>query len=263
MKWKGWYLGIAVLVALALTACTSLAGPQTTLAAESAAPAGGGGGSSYVLQDGQPAQGVIVVGVGAASAEPEVAEITFGVELRGDDPAAIVDEAARKIDRAMAAAREAGVAEEDIRTTGYSLWVETIYDPERGTPTGEVVYHVSHQLLATLRDTGNVGDLLASVVSAGANAVSGVNFTVDDPQALVDQARQAALEDAQGRAEAIAEALDIELGQPTLVTEISGGYPVFADRVGGMGGAGEAAAPSIVPGSFSVSVSVQVAYEIR
>jgi uncharacterized protein YggE len=262
MKSKGWYLGIGLLIALALTACTSLAGPQTTLAAENAAQAQGGGGSSFVLQDGQPTHGVIVVGVGTASAEPEVAEVTFGVELRGDDPAAIVDEAAGKIDRAMAAGREAGVAEEDMRTTGYNLWVETIYDPERGTPTGEVVYHVSHYLQATLRDTGQVGDMLASVISAGANAVSGVNFTVDDTQALVDQARQDALADAERRAQAMAEALDIELGQPTLVTEVSGGYPVLADR-GGIGGAGEAAAPSIVPGSFSVSVSVQVAYEIR
>jgi uncharacterized protein YggE len=188
--------------------------------------------------------------------------VTFGVELRGDDPAAIVDDAAGRIDRAMAAAREAGVAEADIRTTGYNLWVETIYDPERGTPTGEVVYHVSHYVQATLRDTDLVGDMLASVISAGANAVSGVNFTIDDTQALVDQARQDALADAARRAQAMADGLDIELGQPTLVTEVSGGYPVLSDR-GGIGGAGEAAAPSIVPGSFSVSVSVQVAYEIR
>jgi len=263
MKGKGWYPSIGLLVVLALTACTSLAGPQTTLAAENAAQAQGGGGSSYVLQDGQPTQGVIVVGVGTASAEPEIAEVTFGVELRGDDPAAIVEEAAGRIDRAMAAAREVGVAEEDIRTTGYNLWVETVYDPERGTPTGEVIYHVSHYVQATLRDTDLVGDMLASVISAGANTVSGVNFTVDDTQALVDQARQDALADVERRAQAMAEALDIELGQPTLVTELSGGYPVSAN-LGGIGGAGDAAAaPSIVPGSFSVSVSVQVAYEIR
>jgi hypothetical protein len=49
-----------------------------------------------------------------------------------------------------------------------------------------------------------------------------------------------------------------------LVMETSGGYPVSPAiewEVGG--GGGGVAAPSITPGGFSVSVSVQVVYEIR
>ena len=109
-----------------------------------------------------------------------------------------------------------------------------------------------------------MGRLLASVTEAGANTVSSVDFTVEDPEALVEQARQQALKDAQDKAERMAEALGTTLERPILVMEVGGGYPTIADRgVGGGGGAAvEVAAPSVSPGAFSVSVSVQVVYEI-
>jgi len=191
--------------------------------------------------------------------------VTLGVELRGDDPAAIVDEAAQKIDRIIAAAEQTGVAREDIRTASYNLWAENVYDHERNVPTGEMIYHVSHSVEATLYDLGQVGNLLAAAVEAGANTISGVSFGVKDPVALVKEARQKALQDASTRAQELAEGLGVTLGRPILVTETSGGYPV--PRGAGMGGGGgaamEVAAPTISPGSFSVSVSVQVVYEIR
>jgi len=74
--------------------------------------------------NGQVSEGLVVFGTGTVSAEPETANVVFGVELQGDDPAAIVEEAAEKIDQATAAAVELGVAEEDVRTMGYNLWVE-------------------------------------------------------------------------------------------------------------------------------------------
>jgi uncharacterized protein YggE len=261
MKRNKWIvLLLPVVLALAFVAC----GRMSTLAAEEAAPLlGGGGGGVTASPTGQFVEGLVVVGTGTASAEPEVAQITFGVELRGDDPAALVDEAARKIDQAIAAARELGVAEGGVRTTGYNLWVENVYDPEKGTPTNEVVYHLSHHVQVTLRDLGQVGELLAAAVEAGANSISGVSFTVEDPQALVEQARQKALEDGAARAKQMAEELGIALGKPTLVMETSGGYPIPPEGVGGGGGMVDVVAPAISPGTFSVSVNVQIVYQIR
>jgi uncharacterized protein YggE len=264
MRRKLWKVLILAALGVTLGACGQ-AGALPTLAAEEAALPQGGGGGGGISPTGQFTEGLVVVGTGTARAEPEVAQITFGVELRGDDPAALVDEGARKIDRAIAAARELEIADEDVRTIGYNLWVENVYDPETGVSTGEVVYHVSHNVQVILRDLDRAGELLAAVVEAGANSISEVSFTVEDPQALVEQARQQALEDAGARAKQMAEGLDIGLGKPILVMEGGGWYPVPI-QVGGMGGGGgmaEVAAPSISPGTFSVSVSVQIVYEIR
>jgi uncharacterized protein YggE len=254
-------MSIFGVLAVVLMACTPAVSP-TALASEEVSVARGGGGGVQV--NGQFIEGLVVVGIGTATTEPEIATVVFGVELQGDDPAAIVDEAAGKIDQAMAASRELGIADEDIRTTGYNLWVETVRDAEDGTPTGEIIYHVSHYLRATVRDLEQVGSLLGAVVESGANAISEVSFTVEDPDALVEQARQRALEDVAARAQQMAGGLDITLGQPISVMETGGGYPVgVPEGVGGGGARVELTAPSISPGTFSVSVSVQVVYEIR
>lgn len=263
MKKLHWpFVALTVLaLAVALSACGAV-GTLPTLASRDAAQLAGGGGS--VVVSGQSQEGVVVSGTGIASADPEIAQVTFGVELQGQDPDALVSEAAGKMEAAMAAATSFGIVEGKTQTTNYSLWVETVYNPETGRPTGEVIYHLSHQVQVTTDKIGSVGELLSGVVNAGANAVSGVSFSVQDSAALVEQARAAALTDAKARAEHIASQLGISLGNPVLVTESSGNYPVYAEKgIGGGGTAMDVAAPTVTAGSFSVSVSVQIVYAIK
>jgi uncharacterized protein YggE len=265
MKKKLWISTILTMLALSLMACARI--PSLLASSGQASPVQGGGGGSIVFDE-QVTQGVVVLGTGMVSAEPEVAQVTFGVELQGKDPAAIVNEGAQKIDLAIAAVQKLG-EQSDIRTTNYSLWVENIHDQETGRATGEVVYHLSHQVQATLHDLDRVGELLSAVAGAGVNTIAGVTFTVDNPQALVEQARQKALQDANAKAQQMAEGLGIALDKPILVTEEGGGYgyPEEPRAEWGMGGGGNgmtvATVPGITPGTFSVSVSVRVVYAIR
>jgi len=145
-----------VALALAVSSCSSLA-PSTTLASREAAPLAAGG----MVVSGQVQQGVVVSATGTASADPEIAQVTFGVELQGQDPDALVSEAAEKMDAAMAAATAFGIAEDKTRTLNYSLWVETVHDRDTGRPTGDIVYHLSHQVQVTTDGIGSVGELLA------------------------------------------------------------------------------------------------------
>jgi uncharacterized protein YggE len=256
MKGKLSSIGVLILMVSILSACGQPGAPSSAPSGTARVSAGGG-----VLPSGQFSEGLVVVGTGTASADPEIARVTFGVELHGDDPVALVDEAATKIDAAIAAAKGLGVAEADVQTVNYNLWVETVTDPQTGTPTGEVVYHLTHQVRVTLRDLTQVGALLAAVIEAGANTVSGVTFTVEDSGALVEEARQEALQDAQAKAERMADTLGTVLGPPVLVEEVSGGYPTPVERASGAS-APDVAAPPVSPGSFSVSVSVQVVYRL-
>lgn len=261
MKSRIMLIGLSVLMAALVVGCGSFPALPTLATERSALAAGGAG---MVPATDPTTNGLWVVGTGEASADPEVARITFGVDLRGEAPGALVDEGSRKNDAAISALRQMGVAEDDIKTIGYSLWVETVHDPDTGMPTGEVIYHVSHQTQATVYELDSVGDILAALVEAGVNTISEVSFSVDEPQALIEQARQAALQDAQERAQRMAEGLAIALGKPVLVTEGGASIPVSArGGVGGGGAIAEMAAPSISPGAFSVSVSVQVVYEIK
>ncbi len=209
---------------------------------------------------------ISVTGTGLAKADPDIATIVFGVDISSEDPAEAVSDAAALVNSAEAAVFEAGVAEDDISTQSYSLWIENVYDPITYQYTGERVFHVSHYETLEVRDLETVGDLLATLVESGINTISSVTFHVEDQTALYDQARQAALADAVRRAEAIAEGLGATLGEPVYVSEYGGGYTEFDQTtlVAGSTGLNRMEnAPVFSPGSFSASASMTVTFEIE
>jgi len=249
---------IALLVPILLLASC---GPATP-----AVGAGGGGGNITYAQSIPPVYsnytpGLTVVGSGTVEAEPDIVYLTLGVDLKGESPATIVSDASSRMEAVLAALRASGIAEADIRTAGYNLWVEQIYNPQTGQPTGQIVYHVTHYVRAAVRDLKQVGTVLGAAVEAGATTVSEVTFTVEKADELTARARQLALADAQKRAQETAAALNITLGKVLSVSESGGWGPVVREAVGG----GGYLAPTAVPmpaGSFSVSVSVVVIYEL-
>jgi hypothetical protein len=210
-------------------------------------------------------EGVAVIGTGSVSVDPEIAHVTYGVELQGEDPDALVSEASATMDAAMDAAMTFGILEDRTQTVDYNLWVETNRDRETGQPTGSVIYHFRHQVRVSTDQLDTVGELLAGLVNSGVNSINGVSFAVEDVAALEQQAREDALADAEARAEHIADQMGLALGKPSFVTEVGGGGPVPVTRAYGLGGGAmmESAAPEIESGSFTVSVSVQVVYAIR
>ncbi len=222
---------------------------------------GGGGGFPYTSIPINTAYtpGLTVVGTGTVEAEPEIAYITLGVDLKGDSPGSVVNVASTRMDGVLGALKAAGVEEKDIHTVGYNLWVEQRYDPQTDQPTGVVEYHIVHTVRLTVRDLGKVGALLAAAVEAGANTIGEVAYSVADPEKLATEARRKALADAQKKAQEMAAALDINLGKVLSVSESGGWVPVPVKAVGD--GGYEAAVP-LPAGSFSVSISVVVIYEL-
>ncbi|HMT22557.1 MAG TPA: SIMPL domain-containing protein, partial [Promineifilum sp.] len=106
------------------------------------------------------------------------------------------------------------------QTTNYSLYAEQIYG-DRG-PEGIAGYRISNQVNVKIRDIALVGDVLAAVTEAGANAIYGVNFSVADPAALEAEARAAAMDDARKRAESLAELGGVALGDIQVISEVVG-----------------------------------------
>jgi len=207
---------------------------------------------------------ITVTGNGTASAEPDMAVVIFAVDITGDDPAEVTDEAAQKVDAAIAAAMEMGLSEDDIYTSSYSLWTEKEYDPVTYTETGEIIYHLSHYLRANIRDVDSVGEFLAVMMESGVNTVSSVSFTLEDRFELAAEAREDAVDKASFKAAQLAERLDVELGEVTLVNEYTNYYPMTDYSTMGYGGyAGEMSAPDVSPGSFTMGVDVTLTYRIE
>lgn len=247
-------LGIMVLLGACGTTATTTGnvpvGGGANLAAQSIPPVYG----SYT-------PGLTVVGTGTVESQPDIVYLTLGVDLKADDAATVVTDASGRMDRILAALEAAGIAEEDIHTASYNLWVEQQYDPRTGERTGVLDYRLMHTVRATLRDMDQVGTVLAAAVEAGANVVNEVSFSVADPDSLASEARVQAIADAQQRAQEMAGALGVTLGKVVSVSE-SGGYTPTPVSYRGEDAMEYAAAVPLPAGSFSVRISVVVVYEL-
>ena len=72
-----------------------------------------------------------------------------------------------------------------------------------------------------MRDIDKTSDVLDGATAAGGDLtqVQGISFTIDKPDALQDQAREAAVNDAKARAQRLADTAGVKLGDPISITE--------------------------------------------
>jgi len=208
---------------------------------------------------------ISVSGQGEASAAPDIATVNAGVQALA--PTAI--EAAKQnealVSQVMAALKKQRIADKDIRTADYSIFSERRRDPRDNGETTITGYRVSNSVQVTVRDLDTLGDVLGAVTNAGANAVNGIEFGIDDGTALEARARAAAMADARSQAEALAKLAGVELGDVLQISLSSGGgypRPVAMARMA-MADAAPAPAPSVSAGELNVSVNVQVIYAIH
>jgi uncharacterized protein YggE len=203
---------------------------------------------------------VSVTGQGRVLVTPDTASVIVGVDIIGETLSGAQSDATTQMTAIIDALKGAGVSEEDIQTSNYSVNILREYD-ERGAPGPVTGYQISHQVAVIVRDVDQLGTLLDTVVNEGANAIYGIYFYVDDPTAASSQARKMAVEDATTRAQELADAAGLQLGR---ILNISEGYgPPPSPLAYGKGGAMEsAAAAPIQPGSTEIAVEVQVTFEL-
>lgn len=202
---------------------------------------------------------VTVNGHGAVMVAPDAASVTAGVTITEETLSGAQQTATETMTAIMDALDAQGIAREDIQTASYYVQVLQSYD-ETGMPSGINQFQVSNQVNVTIRDIDAVGTTLDAVVEAGANTIYGVNFIVTDSKAAAAEARILAVEDARNRAEQLASAAGLSLGEILTISETFGPQPMPIGMAGG-GGAMESAAP-IEAGSTSISVDVQITYNL-
>jgi uncharacterized protein YggE len=208
-----------------------------------------GGGATGTLP------GITVTGTGTARAVPNIADWSFGVQSDADTAAAALKAASNATRQILDALREAGVAQEDLRTEHVSLYPRT-------TDDGRAVigYTASSSVHATVRELGEAGAVVDAAVRAGANQVYGPSLRVSDSRAQYRAAAEAAIDDARARAEALAAKAGLTLGAPVAIVETGSSIPgPLYDRA--MAGA-EAASVPIEPGVNEITATLTVTFAV-
>ena len=202
-----------------------------------------------------------VSGSGQANLAPDIAYIYVGVHTENPTAAAGVTENNTQTQKVIQAIKDFGIDEKDIRTTNFSIYPQDKYDPQTGTPTGDKTYVVDNTVYVTVHKLDQLGDLLDTVVSAGANTVNSVQFDVADKAAALKQARADAVKDAEAQAKSLAEAAGLSVGDIQSIGFFDNSQPIFEGKGGGV--AADAASIPIQPGQLTFTVTVNIAYAIK
>lgn len=208
------------------------------------------------------AEGTITVrGAGQAEVAPDVAQIFVAVVLTERDAADAMAGAAARMAEVLQALDDAGIAEEDIRTSQISLSPlrqrsDSLVSQGEPRVAG---FEVRAGLSVTLRDVATVGEILDVAVDAGATEIGGISFAREDISAALAEARRAAVLDARLRAETYAAAAGLALGEVLELREDGAAAPFQAFEAAEF----SRAAVPVRPGDVEITAGVTVRYALE
>jgi hypothetical protein len=212
----------------------------------------------------EPEPSITVIGVGEVFAEPDQATMSLGVQLFDRSAQAATESLRRRMSAVVEAIRAEGVPNDQIQTTNYSIFFERDYQTplreqsETDPPAG--IYRVENTVQVTISDVDRAAAVVEAAIEAGANQMYGIHFWFSDPAAIDSQARNRAMADARSRAEELASAAGLELGEALQISELATGGPV---QYGPHGEAlGRGGLPVIEPGQSRYTTRVEVRYEL-
>ena len=219
---------------------------------------------STIVASSAPAQRTMVVnGTGTVNMTPDIAYINLGVHTEKPTAADAVAENSTQTQLVINALKSAGVDPKDIQTSNFSIYPNSQFDPQTNQKIG-TTYVVDNSVNVTVRKLSSLGDLLDAVVKVGANNVNSVQFDVADKSQAIKQARAQAVKDAQSQAQELATEAGLTLGPVQSISFVSN-IPLPMMDTFGKGGGGVAAAASIPvqSGQLTLSVNVDITYEIK
>jgi hypothetical protein len=208
----------------------------------------------------KPSRSMNVSGTGQVTLVPDIANINIGVHTEADQVNDALNENTAQANAIASILADLGVEEKDVQTSNFNVYPADRYDPMTGQVQSRY-FVVDNTVTVIVRDLSSLGEVLSAVVDAGANNIYGINFDVEDRDAAVAQARLLAIQNAKEKAQEIADAADVELGDLLSINVYGGATPLtYYDAKGG------AYAESAVPvsaGTLTISMECNLTYELH
>lgn len=215
---------------------------------------------------------------GKVLAKPDIAKIVIGIITQGEKAETVQKENNEKMEEVIAFVKKQGVAEDDIKTTSYTLtpqydynWCheaqETTY--RISCPPKIVGYQLSQGATIKIRDFEKINTIIGGLSEKGVNQISNVSFEIDDPEAYKNEARIQALNKIEERAKILSAKTNIRLGKIINISEGSSIYPIYRtlETEKAMAGSAEDSAVSsqapIESGTEEISITLNVIYELK
>lgn len=202
-----------------------------------------------------------IQGHGSVSQAPDRIRISLTVLERSPAYSLAIEGSNERISAIRSASKRCGVDPELLRTTQFDVRSEYEYVDGR---TIHIGFIATHAVVVDLpMDQEVIGNLLATLSGSKADPTVGISFSVSDPESLKQRVLADAVSNATKRAETIAKAAGIRLGN---IENIEYGYAEI--RVSspdyGMGTPGLCAAPpDIKPEEINTEDTVTITWAIE
>ena len=214
------------------------------------------------LSVGALAEGAITVsGGGQVNLAADMAYVTLGISISDSDVSTVMQQANTSIDSICAALVESGLPKDCI-STDY-LYISPQYDYS-GDNSNEIIgYNVNSGLKLTIDDVDAVGSYIDVAFAAGANSFDSITFAVKDNSEARDEALRLAVADAEKKANVLAEAAGMKLGDIVSIEENNSDSYYNTEGFAAKDIADAGAGTSVYPSKVNVSVQVQVCYALE
>jgi len=200
-----------------------------------------------------------VSATGSVKVMPDVAYVNLAVSTQNKKMKTAQSDNKNLMNAVYAALKNAGLTDEDIRTTGYNI--SPLYDYS----TNKAVlyaYQVYNSIEITVKDLDKIGDYIDAAAAAGANTDYSITFDLLDKNGATNQALAQAMSIARSKADALAKAGGYTIAGTLEVTEGYSNYsPQYRYEVPAK--AEDAASTPINAGQMEITATVTAVYQIK
>ncbi|MGN7736480.1 SIMPL domain-containing protein [Ensifer sp. 22564] len=209
---------------------------------------------------------IVVAGEGRATVAPDMAVLQLSVVKDAKTAREALDANNKSMAEVLKALQDGGIADRDLQTSGFMLNPQYNYptNTDGGNRPPELIgYQVTNGVSVRVRDLAKLGEVIDKSVTLGVNQGGGVQFTNDKPEAVITEARKAAVADAVEKAKVLAEAAGVSIGKILNISEQ--GFRPEPIPMMRAGTAKEYAADAVpvATGENSYNVTVNVTFEIK
>lgn len=214
---------------------------------------------------------ISVTGVGSVSVEPDVAKLSFAVEVDAESATAAAEGANELADAVNAALEGVGVEAADIQTGGVSVSSRYTYDDAgNATVSG---YHASVQYDVSGVAVADVADVLGAAMGAGVTQVYTIAYYSSTYDEHYQQALAQAVEQAKAKAQALLPALATSDGAKLSLESVAespssmqyryadaGAFQTMESAADMAASGGAKVSSTVVPGTIEIEANVTVTY---
>ncbi|RZJ31107.1 MAG: DUF541 domain-containing protein [Flavobacterium sp.] len=211
-----------------------------------------------LAQEQKPVPQISVNGEGKVKAVPDQAFISVSIDTNGNKAADVKKQNDQTVEKVIQAIKKQNLPKEDVQTQRIAL--NPVYDYEKK----KYSYNATQTIQILLKDLNKYDALMESLIDAGVNRITNVEFRSSKMEQLKSDARKLAMQEAKKKAEDYVSVLGQKVGKALAINDNTQVYypqPMYEMK---SAMAGDAAAPreTLAIGEISITANVSATFFI-